>query len=364
MNPSNERHRHAYIEHLRDARKFSDKTIDAAMRHLSELERFLDGKDFESLTKSQAKAFSDHVHQRPAKAGAERLSASSIVHTLSDLRAFFNWLMTIKGRKVDLEAVARLTPSRRVAMELRTQPDKEPPTPAQIRQVLAAMDDQTMLERRDRALVAFIYLTGIRVGAVISLRCRHVDVAGRRVFQYAREVNTKFGKNMLTSWFPVGDDVEQIVIAWVRERVESGADPDAPLFPATPRYRLPGDKTPETEAFWKTSEPVREVFRQACRAAGIDSINPHSVRDTLMLLGLEMCATWEELKAWSQNLGHEKLDTSLVHYGNLDTNRQNALMQGLVRTDLTVREEQELLMLFRQRSPQTRASILHILTRA
>ncbi|WEK49020.1 MAG: hypothetical protein P0Y66_14780 [Candidatus Kaistia colombiensis] len=77
MNPSNERLRHAYIEHLRDARKVSEKTIDAAMRHLSELERFMGGKDFEGLTKSEAKAFSDRMHQRPSKAGAETLSDSS-----------------------------------------------------------------------------------------------------------------------------------------------------------------------------------------------------------------------------------------------------------------------------------------------
>jgi hypothetical protein len=68
----------------------------------------------------------------------------------------------------------------------------------------------------------------------------------------------------------------------------------------------------------------------------MDYINSHSVRRTLMLLGLYMCATREELKAWSQYLGHEKLDTPLVHYAKLDTNRQNDLMQSLARTDLTV----------------------------
>lgn len=363
MNPSNERLRHAYIEHLRDARKYSDKTIDAAMRHLSELERFTSGKDFGGLTKSQAKGFAEHLHQRPSKAGAATLSDSSIVHTLSDLKAFFDWLTTIKNRKVDPEALARLTPSRRVLMGLKSQPDKVPPTPDQIRQMLAAMSDQTVTDRRDRALVAFIYLTGMRVGAVISLRCKHVKLAERQVVQNAREVNTKFGKNMLTSWFPVGEDIEQIVVGWVKERLESGENPDAPLFPAKPRYRLPGDQTQEKEAFWKTSKSVREVFRAACQIAGINCINPHSVRDTLMLLGLEICATWEELKAWSQNLGHEKLDTSLVHYGKLDTHRQNMLMQGLVKTDLTVREEQECLMRLRRLPAKSRASFLDILAR-
>ena len=287
------------------------------------------GKDFESLTKSEAKAFSDWVHQRPSKAGAETLSASSIVHTLSDLKAFYDWLTTFQNRKVNLEAVARLTPSRGVLMGLKSQPDEAAPAPDQIRQMLAAIGDQTVTARRDRALVAIIYLTGIRVGAVISLRCKHVDVTGRRVFQDAREVSTKCGKTMLTSWFPVGDDIEQIVMAWIAERLESGADQDAPLFPATQRHRLPGDKTARKEAFWKSSERVRDVFRDACQKADVPFINPHAVRSSLMQLGLEMCATWEELKAWSQNLGHEKLDTSMVHYGKLGANRQNELMQGL-----------------------------------
>lgn len=83
-------------------------------------------------------------------------------------------------------------------------------------------------------MIAFIYLTGMRVGAVISLRCKHVKLADRQILQNAREVNTKFGRNMLTSWFPVGEDIEQIVVAWVKERLEGGADPDAPLFPSRP----------------------------------------------------------------------------------------------------------------------------------
>jgi hypothetical protein len=62
------------------------------------------------------------------------------------------------------------------------------------------------------------------------------------------------------------------------------------------------------------------------------------------------------------NLGHEKLDTSLLHYGRLDTSRQNKRMRGLVQTDLTVREVQELLNRYRRLPPNKRASVLDILT--
>ncbi len=353
--------RSAYIEHLRDGKRHRNKTIDAAMRHLTELERFMDRKDFASLTKSQATRFTDYLLQRPSKGGSGTLSDSSIVHTLDDLRTFFIWLSTIKGQKVDQEPIARLTPPKRLVMSVRTQPDRPAPTPEEVRKMLTATGEETVLQRRNRALIAFVYLTGMRVGAVISVRCKHIKVTERLVDQHAREVNTKFGKNMLTSWFPVGDDVEKIVAAWVKERLESGAAPDAPLFPAQPRQRLPGEKTQDKEIFWETSGPVREVFRVACQNAGIDFINPHSIRHTLMQQGLDHCATWLELKAWSQNLGHEKLETSVIHYGKIDTNRQNALMQGLVRTDVTVRDEQELLMLYRRLPAKRRAGLLDFL---
>lgn len=361
MNPANERLRREYIEHLRDARNLNDKTIDAAMRHLTEFEAFIRGRDFATLTKSQAKTFKEYVNQRPSKAGGEPLSASSVVHTLADIKAFYDWLSTTQGRKIDPEAIARLSPPRRTRLAARTQLETPQPSPDYVRQMLAAMGNQTVLERRNRALVAFVFLTGMRVAAVISLRCKHVRPEARQVSQDARVVNTKFGKTMLTSWFPVGNDIEQIVIAWLEERIASGATPDAPLFPAAPRHSLPGAVQIERERFWSTSEPAREIFRTACRAAGIDYINPHLLRGVLMRLGLKTCTTCEDLKAWSQNLGHEKLDTSLIHYGKLDTHRQNEIMQGLIRTDLTVHEEQDLLVKFRATTPRKRAAVLDLL---
>jgi site-specific recombinase XerD len=59
--------RYAYIEHLRDAEKVSEVTNDAAMRDLSELERFISGQDFERLSKLQAKAFFDQLHVHVSK---------------------------------------------------------------------------------------------------------------------------------------------------------------------------------------------------------------------------------------------------------------------------------------------------------
>jgi len=61
----------------------------------------------------------------------------------------------------------------------------------------------------------------------------------------------------------------------------------------------------------------------ACR------INPHSFRNTLVRLGEEVCKTPEQFKAWSQNLGHEKVLTTFLSYGGVACQRQGEIIRDL-----------------------------------
>jgi integrase len=57
--------------------------------------------------------------------------------------------------------------------------------------------------------------------------------------------------------------------------------------------------------------------------------NPHSFRKTLARLGEQTCSTPEEFKAWSQNLGHEKVLTTLTSYGQVNRVRQGDIIRKL-----------------------------------
>jgi hypothetical protein len=61
--------------------------------------------------------------------------------------------------------------------------------------------------------------------------------------------------------------------------------------------------------------------------------NPHSFRKTLALYGLKHCPDHEALKAWSQNLGHADMLTTLNSYGNIPGERQAEIL-GRLRLDL------------------------------
>jgi len=87
---------------------------------------------------------------------------------------------------------------------------------------------------------------------------------------------------------------------------------------------------------WSTASPIRGIFRDAFRLAGLPYFNPHSFRNTLVRLGEELCKSPEAFKAWSQNLGHEKVLTTFLNYGSVTCDRQGKILRGLTTPQLAV----------------------------
>jgi hypothetical protein len=61
----------------------------------------------------------------------------------------------------------------------------------------------------------------------------------------------------------------------------------------------------------------------------LHGFNPHSFRHALAALGERTCRNPEELKAWSQNLGHEDVLTAFSSYGPVSEQRQAELIKYL-----------------------------------
>ncbi len=195
------------------------------------------------------------------------------------------------------------------------------------------MPANTDIERRNRALFAFTILTGIRDKAIASLKLKHIDIEQGCVDQDAREVNTKFRKTIHTDFFAVGDENSQIVIDWINYlRKEKLWGNDAPLFPKTQiavgssqQFEVIGLKCEH----WSSAAPICAIFREAFDRVGLPYFNPHSFRNTLAQLGQKICITPEQLKAWSQNLGHENVLTTFTSYGEVGRQRQAEILKGL-----------------------------------
>ena len=146
-------------------------------------------------------------------------------------------------------------------------------------------------------------------------------------------MNTKFSKTFTTYFFPVGEDIRNIVEDWATYlRQEKLWGNDDPLFPATKIVVGPAHHFQATglkPEHWRTAAPIRAIFRKSFTAAGLRYFNPHSVRNTLVSLGEAQCQTPEQFKAWSRNLGHEGVLTTFTCYGAVGNNRQREIIGNL-----------------------------------
>lgn len=334
-NPANERIKREYLGYLAEALGRDEATIDTVAKAIARFEDSTGRRDFSRFHREQAVAFKKRLAKAVNVRTGEALSKSTLLSTLRDLRAFFFWLAHQPGfkKRIAYADADYFNLSDRDVAIARARREKRVPTLGQVEHVLSLMPSQTLVQRRDRALVALAMVTGGRVQALASLRLGQVNVEEGFIDQDARSVRTKFGKSFRTYFMLVSERAPRIVKEWVEERRDellcSASDP---LFPST--VVAPSEQGAGfvpvglAKTGWTTSSPIREVFRKAFAAAGLPYFNPHSFRDMLVAHALSMDLPAGELKAWSQNLGHTDVLTTLRSYGQLPPTKQGELVKA------------------------------------
>ncbi|MBD9357843.1 tyrosine-type recombinase/integrase [Methylomonas albis] len=334
-NANNERIKRQYFTFLKEAKRQNESSVDAVAKAISRFEAYNKHRDFKAFHFQQAVGFKQHLGRQTNQQTGKPISKATLHSTLGQLKTFFQWLAMQPGYKSrinysDSEYFNLSEKDVRIATAKR--PTAEP-TVEQIKHVIRAMPYQTDIERRNRALIAFTLATGARDSAIASMKLQHIDLVGNSVFQDAREVKTKFSKTFTTYFFPVGDEILEIFLDWVRYlKDELLWGNDDPLFPKT-HVTVSENRgfvaSGLARAHWSNATPIRTIFRESFESAGLPYFNPHSFRKTLVNFGQQLCQTPEQFKAWSQNLGHEDVLTTLYSYGEVQQSRQGEIIQAL-----------------------------------
>lgn len=334
-NENNERIKRKYLTFLKQAKGQNEASIDAVAKAISRFEQYNRYKDFKAFHFEQAIGFKKHLASQKHHKTGKPLSLATMNGAVRHLKAFVEWLSQETGYKsrIKYSDAEYFNLSEKEARTAKAKRQKPVASVEQIKHVLSIMPSSSVIEKRDRALIAFILLTGARDSAVASMKLKHIDLKAGTVYQDAREVNTKFSKSFTTCFFPVGDDVRNIVVDWVKYlRNELLMGNDAPLFPKTKMSQGPDNSFQVaglTCEHWSTAAAIRKIFKEAFSLAELPNFNPHSFRDTLAALGEKLCQSPEEFKAWSQNLGHERVLTTFFSYGEVQPTRQIELIQKL-----------------------------------
>ena len=347
VNPQNERIKRRYFEWLKEGRGFSVSTIDQIARSIGLWETLTGTRDFREFNTDAVKAFKKKLYEKTNSVTGQPLSLTTQHHHLLHLSEFYKWLSQQQGYKAKINASDAVYFSldrkqTRVALD---RPQRRFPTPEIISKLLHSISIENELDRRDQALIAFAFLSGMRIDAIVSLPLGCVDANAMTVLQDpALGVRTKFSKRIPTVMFDFDPFGVEIIKNWVtflrKEKLFTDVDP---LFPSTKVEQGHGTfaftATELEQTFWKNSGPARQIFIKRFQEAGMDYYSPHSFRRTAVNVALSLCKTPSDFKAVSQNLGHEKIATTMFDYANLPEDEVRSASVRLPRKSRTIRRE-------------------------
>lgn len=149
---------------------------------------------------------------------------------------------------------------------------------------------------RDRALIEFLYSTGVRVSELVSLNVGNIEMGKQELIVYGK--GSKERKTYLT------DGAKFYLRRYLKERcIKSGKTieqlSNEPLF-VTLDY--PHDRL--------SVAGIQYMLRNLGNRAGIERVHPHRFRRTIATDLLDRGMSIEQVKEF---LGHEKLDTTMIY---------------------------------------------------
>lgn len=151
-------------------------------------------------------------------------------------------------------------------------------------------------ELRDRALVEFLYSTGVRVSELVALNVGDIEMGRQELIVYGK--GSKERKTYLT------DGAKFYLRRYLQERCTSE---ELTLEQLQRKPLFVGLDRPHNRL---TVAGVQYMLRQLGRRVGVDGVHPHRFRRTIATDLLSRGMPIEQVKEF---LGHEKLDTTMIY---------------------------------------------------
>ena len=333
FNEENERIKRHYLHYLGEALGRDQATVDKVAAAIERFEASTSFKSFKLFNIEQAVSFKRHLAKQKSKRSGKTLSLATVDGTLRANRAFFFWLASQSGYKSRIahSDADYFNISAKDARIAHTHSDKPYPTMAQALHAFQNMPDGTVIERRNRALFAFLMLTAARDGAIASTRLKRIDLIEGCFYQNARDVKTKNAKTFTTWFLPVNPVYGECFEAWVRTLRDDllFGNEDA-LFPK-PKMDASGGNGYRVSGLsrenYANSHAICQIIKNAFVTVGLHPFTPHSFRKTIVKWADIRYPTREAFKAFAQNIGHKSVVTTISAYCPVSDERQAEILR-------------------------------------
>jgi len=255
--------------HLR-AKNLSPATIESYMEAVTLLDGFLLSTGVSEVAEIDQRAIEKFLIWQ-----SERVSPGSVLTRFRALRVFFNWLTE------DAEELER-SPMSRMKEPRGEQKPPDVPADVDVSRMLRAVTGKSFADRRDLALLRFMFDTGCRVGEVVGLRVADVDTKAGVAIVY--------GKGRKSRVAPFGAKTGAALLAYQRERRKHRLAESEMLFL--------GQRGP------MTYNSAYRVVRDRAEAVGL-RLHPHQTRHWFAHSWLRDGGNEGDLRAiggWDSNL--------------------------------------------------------------
>jgi len=335
VNIKNERMKRLFFKRLKEARGRCDATVNNVEKAILLYEEFTKYADLATYRPDKAIEFKKWLKKREFRG---KVIAITTYHTyLRHLRTFFHWLSEQAGfrSKITPDMVDYLSISEKEERIATQQAPRNYPPLEYVIKLTDSIKPISEIDKRDRALIAFTLLSGMRDKAIVTLPMGCFNMEALSINQNPKQgVETKFSKYIPSTLFTFDSKLLEYVTEWLTHLKTKGFGSQNPLFPRSKKEQgddnLSFERAQEVEpVFWQGAGRMRAIFKERAEEAGLPYFAPHTFRHLAVDLALKHCKTGEQIKAVSQNFGHEHVATTLSSYGNYTTYRLSEIISGM-----------------------------------
>lgn len=149
---------------------------------------------------------------------------------------------------------------------------------------------------RDRAIIEFLYSTGLRVGELESLNIGDIDMANREFV-----VNGKGNKERTVYFSPAAGYHLNNYLKWRREK-EGFSENNQDRKPLFSHIKAPYERI--------SRKGIETICRKIGDNCGVKNVHPHRFRRTF---ATNMAARDMKLQEIAKLMGHSKLETTMIY---------------------------------------------------
>lgn len=335
INSKNERIKRQFFIWLTGAGGCCEATVNVIEEAILLYQDFTKQADFSTFSNTKATGFKEWLLKRKFK--GKNIALATYNNHLRNLRKFFLWLASQEGykSKINLTHIDYLRISKkeeRIATQ--STPRKFPPIEYVIK-LAESIKINSEVDLRDRAIIAFTLLSGMRDKAIATLPLGCFDEALLGINQDPKQgVQTKFSKHIPTTLLSFNENLLGYFLEWVKHLKGKGFGSGDPLFPHSKLQQVKDGLAFEAAStvepiYWQSAGRIREIFKQRSQEAGVLYYPPHTFRHLAIDLALKSCKNGEQIKAISQNFGHEHIATTLSSYANYAPDRLSEIIANM-----------------------------------